>query len=201
MPLMIWPPTKTIRGKPASMPPVSRHAVAWQLRENPAVRAMFVAHLQQALNDTMEKQHERQTIRPEQQAGAADLITVRAARILGQLDVLYAPAGRKGGDNWRSPSYAKYRHPRRSAAAIFPMSADSAEEAVWNDVAAALARRWRRTGRSGLSPSATPCCSTFSGLSAAADWLPGLAELYWRYLLRRHYRADAPLAMEQQSWR
>ena len=29
--------------------------------------------------------------------GAADLITVRAARILGQLDVLYAPAGRKGG--------------------------------------------------------------------------------------------------------
>lgn len=31
--------------------------------------------------------------------GAADLITVRAARILGQLDVLYAPAGRKGGDS------------------------------------------------------------------------------------------------------
>lgn len=39
---------------------------------------MFVAHLQQALNDDG-KQHERQTIRPEQRAGAADLI-VRAAR-------------------------------------------------------------------------------------------------------------------------
>ncbi|HAF3781689.1 TPA: cobalt-factor II C(20)-methyltransferase [Salmonella enterica] len=30
--------------------------------------------------------------------GAPDLITVRAARILGSLDILYAPAGRKGGD-------------------------------------------------------------------------------------------------------
>lgn len=29
--------------------------------------------------------------------GAPDLITVRAARILGSLDILYAPAGRKGG--------------------------------------------------------------------------------------------------------
>ena len=26
--------------------------------------------------------------------GAADLITVRAARVLGKLDILYAPAGR-----------------------------------------------------------------------------------------------------------
>lgn len=51
--------------------------------------------------------------------GAADLITVRAARILGQLDVLYAPAGRKGGD---SPALHRTRvpaHTRRSAAAIF----------------------------------------------------------------------------------
>ncbi|MFQ5728433.1 MAG: SAM-dependent methyltransferase, partial [Salmonella enterica] len=31
--------------------------------------------------------------------GAPDLITVRAARILGSLDILYAPAGRKGGDS------------------------------------------------------------------------------------------------------
>ncbi|MDU1753853.1 MAG: SAM-dependent methyltransferase, partial [Citrobacter sp.] len=31
--------------------------------------------------------------------GAADLITVRASRILGSLDILYAPAGRKGGDS------------------------------------------------------------------------------------------------------
>ncbi len=31
--------------------------------------------------------------------GASDLITVRAARLLDKLDVLYAPAGRKGGDS------------------------------------------------------------------------------------------------------
>jgi len=31
--------------------------------------------------------------------GASDLITVRASRILGALDILYAPAGRKGGDS------------------------------------------------------------------------------------------------------
>ncbi len=63
---------------------------------------------------------ERQTIRPEQRAGAADLITVRAARILGQLDVLYAPAGRKGGDSPALSIVREYRaHTRRSAAAIF----------------------------------------------------------------------------------
>ena len=31
--------------------------------------------------------------------GSSDLITVRAARLLGQLDLLYAPAGRRGGDS------------------------------------------------------------------------------------------------------
>jgi sirohydrochlorin cobaltochelatase len=36
------------------MPPVFRHAVAERAGENPAVRAMFVAHLQQALNNAME---------------------------------------------------------------------------------------------------------------------------------------------------
>lgn len=36
--------------------------------------------------------------------GAADLITVRAARVLGKLDILYAPAGRKGATASRSPS-------------------------------------------------------------------------------------------------
>ena len=31
--------------------------------------------------------------------GAADLVTVRAARLLATLDVLYAPAGRRVGDS------------------------------------------------------------------------------------------------------
>lgn len=33
--------------------------------------------------------------------GAPDLITVRAALVLGSLDILYAPAGRKGAIVWR----------------------------------------------------------------------------------------------------
>lgn len=81
------------------------------------------------------------------------------------------------------------------------MSADSAEkEAVWNDVAAALAQRWRRAGRSGLSPSATPCCSApgsfcCSGLAAqVAGDCPGVTSF-----AAIAARAKTPLAMEQQS--
>jgi precorrin-2/cobalt-factor-2 C20-methyltransferase len=45
---------------------------------------------------------------------------VRAARILGQLDVLYAPAGRKGGDSLALSIVREYLGDRRkSAAAIF----------------------------------------------------------------------------------
>lgn len=48
-------------------------------------------------------------------------ITVRAARTLGQLDILYAPAGRKGGDSPgavnRAGSISASRP--KSAAAIF----------------------------------------------------------------------------------
>ena len=74
--------------------------------------------------------------------GAADLITVRAARILGQLDVLYAPAGRKGGDSLALSIVREYLGAHTEVRCChFPMSADSAEkEAVWNDVAAALAQ-------------------------------------------------------------
>lgn len=134
--------------------------------------------------------------------GAADLITVRAARILGQLDVLYAPAGRKGGDSLALSIVREYRaHTRRSAAAIFPMSADSAEkEAVWNDVAAALARRWRRAGRSGLSPSATPCCSALVFLLqriGCPEWLEIVHGVTSFAAIAA--RAKTPLAMEQQS--
>ncbi|HHV3765541.1 TPA: SAM-dependent methyltransferase [Klebsiella pneumoniae] len=72
--------------------------------------------------------------------GAADLITVRAARILGQLDVLYAPAGRKGGDSLALSIVREYLGAHTEVRCChFPMSADSAEkEAVWNDVTAAL---------------------------------------------------------------
>ncbi|MEJ8322482.1 cobalt-factor II C(20)-methyltransferase [Kosakonia sacchari] len=72
--------------------------------------------------------------------GAADLITVRGARILGKLDVLYAPAGRKGGDSLALSIVREYLGEQTEVRCChFPMSADSAEkEAVWDEVAAAL---------------------------------------------------------------
>ncbi|MEN0584205.1 MULTISPECIES: cobalt-factor II C(20)-methyltransferase [unclassified Kosakonia] len=72
--------------------------------------------------------------------GAADLITVRGARILGKLDVLYAPAGRKGGDSLALSIVCEYLGEQTDVRCChFPMSADSAEkEAVWDEVAAAL---------------------------------------------------------------
>lgn len=72
--------------------------------------------------------------------GAADLITVRAARVLGKLDILYAPAGRKGGDSLALSIVREYIGEQTEVRCChFPMSADSAEkEAVWDEVAAAL---------------------------------------------------------------
>ena len=75
--------------------------------------------------------------------GASDLITVRAARTLGHLDILYAPAGRKGGDSLALSIVREYIGEQTEVRCChFPMSADSAEkEAVWDDVAAFLASR------------------------------------------------------------
>ena len=74
--------------------------------------------------------------------GAPDLITVRAARILGTLDILYAPAGRKGGDSLALSIVREYLGEQTEVRCChFPMSADSAEkEAVRDDVSAALVR-------------------------------------------------------------
>ncbi|EBH3047254.1 cobalt-factor II C(20)-methyltransferase [Salmonella enterica] len=67
-------------------------------------------------------------------------LTVRAARILGSLDILYAPAGRKGGDSLALSIVRDYLGEQTEVRCChFPMSADGAEkEAVWNEVAAAL---------------------------------------------------------------
>ncbi len=69
--------------------------------------------------------------------GASDLITVRAARLLDKLDILYAPAGRKGGDSLALSIVREYigkhvlikeRH--------FPMTNDADEKQLaWDEVA------------------------------------------------------------------
>ncbi|CPR21692.1 Cobalt-precorrin-2 C20-methyltransferase [Brenneria goodwinii] len=72
--------------------------------------------------------------------GASDLITVRAARLIGNLDILYAPAGRKGGDSLALSIVREYLSPETEIRTNhFPMSADNAEkEAVWDDIARQL---------------------------------------------------------------
>lgn len=111
--------------------------------------------------------------------GSSDLITVRAARQLGELDVLYAPAGRKGGDSlalsivreFLSPTLdIKERH--------FPMSADQGEKAPHGTP---LRRRCKRTQskgfRSVLLRWVTPCCSAhgcFCWNAYAGTWISKL---------------------------
>lgn len=135
--------------------------------------------------------------------GAADLITVRAARILGQLDVLYAPAGRKGGDSLALSIVREYLGAHTEVRSChFPMSADSAEkEAVWNDVAAALAQEVAAGRQVGfITLGDAMLFSTWVFLLqriGCPDWLeivPGVTSF-----AAIAARAKTPLAMEQQS--
>ncbi|VDZ86631.1 Cobalt-precorrin-2 C(20)-methyltransferase [Kluyvera intermedia] len=103
--------------------------------------------------------------------GAADLITVRAARILGSLDILYAPAGRKGGDSLALSIVREYLGEHTEVRCChFPMSADSAEkEAVWDDVSGALVREVEAGKQVGLLLSGTRCCSAPGSFCSSAS--------------------------------
>ena len=69
--------------------------------------------------------------------GAPDLITVRAAKILGRVDIVYAPAARKGGDSLALSIVREYISPAGDIKERhFPMSHNSAEkETAWQSVA------------------------------------------------------------------
>ncbi len=135
--------------------------------------------------------------------GAADLITVRGARILGQLDVLYAPAGRKGGDSLALSIVREYLGEQTEVRCChFPMSADSAEkEAVWDDVAAALAAEVQAGKQVGFI--------TLGDAMLFSTWvflLQRLNQPQWLEIVPGvtsfaaiAARAQVPLAMEQQS--
>ena len=73
--------------------------------------------------------------------GSSDLITVRAARLLGTLDVLYAPAGRRGGDSLALSIVREYLGPQVEVRERhFPMSTHGDEkEQVWDSVAEEMA--------------------------------------------------------------
>lgn len=135
--------------------------------------------------------------------GASDLITVRAARTLGSLDILYAPAGRKGGDSLALSIVREYLGKQTEIRCChFPMSADSAEkEAVWNDVAAALVQEVKAGKQVGfITLGDAMLFSTWVFLLARIghpDWLeivPGVTSF-----AAIAARSKTPLAMEQQS--
>ena len=135
--------------------------------------------------------------------GAADLITVRAARVLGTLDILYAPAGRKGGDSLALSIVREYIGERTEVRCChFPMSADSAEkEAVWDEVAAALVQEVEAGKQVGfITLGDAMLFSTWVFLLqriGCPEWLevvPGVTSF-----AAIAARSKTPLAMEQQS--
>jgi len=135
--------------------------------------------------------------------GAADLITVRAARILGGLDILYAPAGRKGGDSLALSIVREYLAEHTEVRCChFPMSADSAEkEAVWDDVSRALVSEVENGKQVGfITLGDAMLFSTWVfllqriGNPAWLEIVPGVTSF-----AAIAARAQMPLAMEQQS--
>ncbi|OTA14907.1 precorrin-2 C -methyltransferase [Xenorhabdus vietnamensis] len=72
--------------------------------------------------------------------GASDLITVRAARILSELDVIYTPTGKKGAQSLAHSIIEEYLSPKTEVCTYhFLMKADmAAKKAVWNEVAQTL---------------------------------------------------------------
>lgn len=135
--------------------------------------------------------------------GAADLITVRAARILGTLDILYAPAGRKSGDSLALSIVREYLGEQTDIRCHhFPMSADSAEkEAVWDEVADMLKREVHSGKQVGfITLGDAMLFSTWVFLLqriGSPEWLeivPGVTSF-----AAIAARSKTPLAMEQQS--
>lgn len=135
--------------------------------------------------------------------GASDLITVRAARLLGTLDVLYAPAGKKGGDSLALSIVREYLLPHTEIRTChFPMSANDGEkQAVWDEVAQQLEATVAQGKRVGfISLGDTMLFSTWVFLLARLgrpEWLeivPGVTSF-----AAIAARAALPLAMESQS--
>ncbi|MFC0228429.1 cobalt-factor II C(20)-methyltransferase [Serratia aquatilis] len=135
--------------------------------------------------------------------GASDLITVRAARLLGQLDVLYAPAGRKGGDSLALSIVREYLLPHTEIRTChFPMSAEEGEkQAVWDDVAQQLRQEVEQGKQVGfITLGDAMLFSTWVFLLARLgrpEWLeivPGVTSF-----AAIAARAVVPLAMESQS--
>lgn len=135
--------------------------------------------------------------------GSSDLITVRGARVLAGLDILYAPAAKKGGDSLALSIVREYlsadvmiksRH--------FPMSADAgAKESAWDAIADEMAADVCSGAQVGFI--------TLGDVMLFSTWVFLLARLQGRIPLEIipgvtsfsciAARTAFPLAMEQQS--
>ncbi len=136
--------------------------------------------------------------------GASDLITVRAARLLGKLDVLYAPAGRKGGDSLALSIVREYLGEQvQLEERHFPMTANADEKAeVWDAVAQDIENDVRAGKQVGFI--------TLGDSMLFATWVFLLERLHHKNLPMEVIpgissysciasAAQFPLAMEQQS--
>ncbi|MBS9429072.1 cobalt-factor II C(20)-methyltransferase [Photorhabdus akhurstii] len=135
--------------------------------------------------------------------GASDLVTVRAARILARLDVLYAPAGRKGGDSLALSIVREYLLPHTEIRTChFPMNSNGEEkQAVWDEVAQQLQDEVAKGQQVGfITLGDAMLFSTWVFLLARIgrqEWLeivPGITSF-----AAIAARTVLPLAMEQQS--
>ncbi len=135
--------------------------------------------------------------------GSSDLITVRAARLLGQLDILYAPAGRRGGDSLALSIVREYLGPQVEVRERhFPMSTHADEkESLWDQVAEEIRTEVEAGHQVGFI--------TLGDAMLFSTWVFLLARLQGRIPLEVipgvtsfaciAARAVFPLAMEQQT--
>ncbi|MCW7764505.1 cobalt-factor II C(20)-methyltransferase [Photorhabdus luminescens] len=135
--------------------------------------------------------------------GASDLVTIRAARILARLDVLYAPSGRKGGDSLALSIVREYLLPHTEIRTChFPMNSNGEEkQAVWDEVAQQLQDEVAKGLQVGfITLGDAMLFSTWVFLLARIgrqEWLeivPGITSF-----AAIAARTVLPLAMEQQS--
>ena len=106
--------------------------------------------------------------------GASDLITVRGARIISELDILYAPAGKKDAPSLAHTIVAPYITGKTTVKTYhFLMKApQEAKEAVWDDVAKAIQEDvadGKKVGFIGIGTSNLPLIKLFSDKGAAVS--------------------------------
>lgn len=135
--------------------------------------------------------------------GASDLITVRGARILGELDILYAPAGKKNAPSLAHTIVTPYLTAKTTVKTYhFLMKAPrEAKEAVWDDVAQRILEDVAEGKKVGfITLGDTMLFSTWVSLLERIGnqpWLeiiPGVTSF-----AAIASRASLPLAMENQS--